>query len=97
MDFFQQLAKLEITELKITVVADENGTMTVFIPTQTKHVKDSAVKALKPLFITNTPQELDKTFFDSIATPLKNVNNFIDNIKESEAKLEEQRLFFLQN
>lgn len=90
-NFFQELDTLEIDTVTIIVKRSPDGNITVFVPIKDKDVKDSAVKGLKPFSLTTTPKLMDEHFFSKISTPLVNTTKWIDNLKQAEHQLEEQK------
>lgn len=85
MKFFTTLAETGIENVVIEVKKSEGDTITVFITPKSK-AKDEALNKLKPIFVTGTPEEIDKEFFAIISEPLKDTQKVFSNIEAYEAQ-----------
>lgn len=88
MNFFTQLSGTGIKDVVIQVKQDSTGAITVFVTPKTIS-EDSALKGLKPLHLTGTPEELDTEFFGLVTTPLQKTQNIFNNVEAFEAQLQE--------
>jgi PRTRC genetic system protein E len=64
---------------------DNKGSITVFL-TPKSISEDSALKALKPIYLTGTPQDIDLEFFQIISKPLEDTQKVFSNIEAFEAQ-----------
>lgn len=88
MNFFQNIAQTGINNVMIQIIQAENGQTTVFV-TPKSTAKDEALKLLKPITLTGTPEELDFEFFQIITKPLEAAQQLFTNIESFEAQLAE--------
>lgn len=85
MNFFETLAATSIKDLTIQMKQDDKGTITVFL-TPKSTSEDSALKGLKPIYLTGTPQDIDLEFFQIISKPLEDTQKVFSNIEAFEAQ-----------
>lgn len=85
MKFFETLAATGINDVMIQIKKDNEGLITVFITPKTI-AEDAALKSLKPIYVTGTPEEIDKEFFEIITTPLVETQKVFSNIESFEAQ-----------
>lgn len=88
MNFFKTLSETGIKDVVIQVKQDSTGAITVFVTPKTI-AEDSALKGLKPLHLTATPEEMDINFFTLVATPLSQTQSIFNNVEAFEAQLRE--------
>lgn len=88
MNFFKTLSETGIKDVVIQVKQDSTGAITVFVTPKTI-AEDSALKGLKPLHLTGTPEEIDAEFFGLVTTPLQKTQAVFNNIEAFEAQLQE--------
>lgn len=86
--FFKQLEALGFQHLTIDFKKDSVGNVTIFI-TPKSMAADSALKELKPLFLTGNPDDIDAVFFDKIKEPMAKMREIFDNVSAFEAQQEE--------
>jgi len=87
MDFFSRLHSLNVDSIHIVVKQDKTGKMTVSL-CSISSINDSAINSIPPLSLTNTPEELDKDFFDIITNPIQQQQTLITNLKSYHERLE---------
>lgn len=88
MNFFTTLSGTGIKDVVIQVKQDATGNITVFVTPKTI-AEDSALKGLKPLHLTGTPEELDAEFFGLVTTPLQKTQAVFNNVEAYEAQMQE--------
>lgn len=88
MNFFKTLSETGIKDVVLQVKQDSTGNITVFVTPKTV-AEDSALKGLKPLHLTGTPEELDTEFFGLVTSPLQKTQNIFNNVEAFEAQLRE--------
>ena len=88
MTFFKTLSETGIQDVVIQVKQDKTGSITVFVTPKTI-AEDSALKGLKPLHLTGTPEEIDSDFFSLVTTPLIKTQAVFNNVEAFEAQLKE--------
>lgn len=88
MNFFKTLSETGIKDVVIQVKQDSTGAITVFVTPKTIS-EDSALKGLKPLHLTGTPEEIDAEFFGLVTTPLQQTQTVFNNVEAFEAQLRE--------
>lgn len=88
MNFFKTLSETGIKDVVIQVKQDSTGAITVFVTPKTIS-EDSALKGLKPLHLTGTPEEIDAEFFGLVTTPLQKTQAVFNNVEAYEAQLQE--------
>lgn len=85
MNFFKTLAGTGINDIVIQMKQDGQGQITVFV-TPKSIAQDSALKTLKPIYVTGTPEEIDAEFFAIISAPLEETQKVFTNIESFEAQ-----------
>lgn len=88
MNFFKTLSETGINDVVIQMKQDSTGNITVFVTPKTI-AKDSALKGLKPLHLTGTPEEIDAEFFGLVTTPLVKTQTIFNNVEAFEAQIKE--------
>lgn len=88
MNFFTTLSETGIKDVVIQVKQDATGNITVFVTPKTI-AEDSALKGLKPLHLTGTPEEIDAEFFGLVTTPLQKTQAVFNNVEAYEAQMQE--------
>lgn len=90
-NFFKQLQTLGITSLSLSITFND-GTVSVSILPKSDS-KDKAVSKIKALTLTDTPENLDKGFFDTIQSPMEETARIFNNIRnfEEQTKQAEQQ------
>lgn len=87
MDFFQQLAALNIQgTLNLTIKTTSPGVMAVALMVK-PNVNDPAVQAIPPLMLTGGAAQLDEGFFEKITQPLQDTGKLVTNIASYEKGL----------
>lgn len=81
MDFFQQLAALNLKgTLNLTIAPSSDG-LVVSVRLDNQNVTDAARKNIPPLLLKGTGQQLDEGFFSSLNQPLKQVSALLTNME----------------
>ena len=89
MNFIKDFLKTGVKQAVIELKFDENGFGTVFVTVKST-VEDSAIKDLKPFFLTGKAEEIDDIFFEKLQKPLQSTQSLIDNVQQAEAHRAEQ-------
>lgn len=88
MNFFKTLAQTGIKDVLFQVKQDENGILTVFITPKTI-AQDSALKELKPIFVSGTAEDMDAEFFTTLAPILEQTQKLFSNVEAYEVQMAE--------
>ena len=91
-NFFSQVAPLLQSGLDLTVTMRmKDDKMVVAVRPQNTRINDKALDMVKPLILEHPVQDLDKDFFETIASPVKTfedtavrIKSFEDSVKEAE-------------
>jgi PRTRC genetic system protein E len=92
-NFFSQIAALNQPGIwKITIQNDEKGNFTVSQLFTILNCGDNAVKAITPMVLKGTAQELGEGFFDTITEPVLKTAGLMTNMEEYLKTVEQARL-----
>lgn len=87
-NFFTTLMSTGLKHVVLEIKDSEDGKITVFITPKTI-AQDAALKTLKPLFITQTPEMIDEKFFEVVLKPLESIQETFTNVESFEAQKNE--------
>ncbi len=88
-NFFSLLKEKGISNLNMVISADDNGNFV--ITTAVTSLVDDANKKLRPLELKGNSKDLDTHFFETISKPIQDANEFISNIEDYHADLEQRK------
>ncbi len=92
-NFFQNIASLNVPgNWKLTLHTDESGNFTISALFTALHNADNALKAIPPMLLKGTPDELDEGFFEVITQPVQQTAGLYDNLNAYHKEVEEARL-----
>lgn len=87
-NFFTHLQAIGIKHSVIEIKESGDGNTTVMITPKSK-ASDSALKTLKPIFITGPAADLDNEFFETVTGPLEATQRTFSNVENYEAQRKE--------
>ena len=92
-NFFQNIASLSVPgNWKLTLHTDETGNFTVSALFTALHNADNALKAIPPMLLRGTPDELDEGFFEVITQPIQQTAGLYNNLNAYHKEVEEARI-----
>jgi len=91
-NFFRQLTKLNLVgDLQLILRQSSENRFVLSIMLNNEQCGDEARKAIPPLNLRGTAEELDNGFFDSVATPLQTASGLMVDMENFMKQLEEAR------
>lgn len=91
-NFFQNIAGLKVPgNWKIAIQTDDKGQFTVSAIFNTNDNSDNASKAVPPMLLKGTAQEMDEGFFDTIERPVQETAGLFHNMDAYLKGLEEAK------
>lgn len=91
-NFFRQLTKLNLVgDLQLILRQANENSFVLSVLLNNEQCGDEARKAIPPLNLRGTAEELDNGFFDSVATPLQTASGLMVDMENFMKQLEEAR------
>ncbi|MDV3776695.1 prtrc system protein e [Elizabethkingia anophelis] len=91
-NFFRQLTKLNLVgDLQLILRQANENSFVLSVLLNNEQCDDEARKAIPPLNLRGTAEELDNGFFDSVATPLQTASGLMVDMENFMKQLEEAR------
>ncbi|MBB6107738.1 PRTRC system protein E [Mucilaginibacter lappiensis] len=82
-NFFQNIASLNVPGVwKIGITTDEQGHIKIMGLFNIHNNGTQAAKVVPPFILSGTPEEMDSTFFDTIANPVKETAGIFHNMED---------------
>ncbi|NHA03314.1 PRTRC system protein E [Mucilaginibacter sp. HC2] len=82
-NFFQNIASLNVPGIwKIGITTDEQGNIKIMGLFNIHNNGTQAAKVVPPFILGGTPEEMDNTFFDTIANPVKETAGIFHNMED---------------
>lgn len=82
MDFFKQIAGLNIEGTLSIAIKKETENMIVSVLLNNQNCGDNAKKIIPPLILKGTAEDLDNAFFESIAEPMQETSQLLQNLEQ---------------
>ena len=91
MNFFNQIDDLlsDNSTINITIKRTEAGLLVSVLPSS--NIDDNGLKQITPIILSGKVNEIDENFFKVINKPIKDTNNFIDNVSNFKYNLEKAK------
>jgi len=91
-NFFQSIAEMQVQgDWKITIKTGEAGALIVSVLLSNDKADDEARKRIPPMLFNGPPEEIDASFFATIAAPAKETAALLTNMAEYAKQLEEAK------
>lgn len=81
-NFFSQIENMQLSgDLLITIGRGSEGKLVVAVLLQNEQCTDNAKNVIPPLVLRETPEQLDRQFFDSITAPMQGTSSLLLNME----------------
>ena len=91
MEFFQQLAALDLKGTLFLQIAPSTAGMVVSVRLDNESVTDTAKKIIPPVILRGTAASFDATFFDRIQEPIQQVSTLLTNMETFQKSVEKAK------